>query len=333
MLDMSRIGPVLTGEDPALADGPPVTAMLVQNTNPALIAPDIGKVHAGFKRDDLFLCVHEQFMTDTAKFADIVLPATMFLEHDDIYSSGGHGHFHFAPKAIDGPEGCVSNHDLLCQLAKRLGASHRGFDMTALEIIDETLITSGLGGIAAIEEARWIDLQADFETSHFMNGFPTDNGRFKFKVDWAAHGPYHAGLSALPDYSPKDIDAASAEHPFRLVVPPARNYLNSSFTETPTSIKREAKPVVKMHPDVARAKGIDDGDLVTLGNQLGSVGVHAEIFADLQPEVLIVEGVWPNAAFPGGLGINVLISAAPSRPASGGVFHDTAVWLKKGFTA
>jgi anaerobic selenocysteine-containing dehydrogenase len=117
------------------------------------------------------------------------------------------------------------------------------------------------------------------------------------------------------------------------VVPPARNYLNSSFTETPTSIKREAKPVVKMHPDVARAKGIDDGDLVTLGNQLGSVGVHAEIFADLQPEVLIVEGVWPNAAFPGGLGINVLISAAPSRPASGGVFHDTAVWLKKGFAA
>ena len=188
MLDQSRIGEILCGDTAALRGGGPVRAMLIQNTNPAVVAPDTNKVLQGVCRDDLFLGVHEQFMTDTAKFADIVLPATMFLEHDDIYSSGGHGHFHFAPKAIDGPEGCVSNHDLLCQLAKRLGASHRGFDMTALEIIDETLITSGLGGIAAIEEARWIDLQADFETSHFMNGFPTDNGRFKFKVDWAAHG-------------------------------------------------------------------------------------------------------------------------------------------------
>ena len=331
MLDMSRIGPVLVGEDPALNGGPPVTAMLIQNTNPASIAPEIGKVHEGFKRDDLFLCVHEQFMTDTAKFADIVLPATMFLEHDDIYSSGGHGHFHFAPKAIDGPEGCVSNHDLICQLAKRLGASHRGFDMTALDIIDETLQTSGLGGVAAIEDERWIDLQADFDTSHFINGFPTDSGRFKFKVDWASHGPYHDGLSALPDYDPKDIDAASAAHPFRLVVPPARNYLNSSFTETPTSIKREARPVVKVHPDVAADMGLSDGDLVALGNALGSVGLHAEIFAGLQPNVLIVEGVWPNHAFPGGVGINLLISAAPSRPASGGVFHDTAVWLKNGY--
>jgi anaerobic selenocysteine-containing dehydrogenase len=77
--------------------------------------------------------------------------------------------------------------------------------------------------------------------------------------------------------------------------------------------------------------GLSDGDLVTLGNALGSVGLHAEIFAGLQPNVLIVEGVWPNHAFPGGVGINLLISAAPSRPASGGVFHDTAVWLKKGY--
>ncbi len=331
MLDMSRIGPVLVGEDAVVKQGPPVTAMIVQNTNPAVVAPETMKVHAGFRREDFFLCVHEQFMTDTAKFADIVLPATMFLEHDDIYSSGGHGHFHFAPKAIDGPAGCRSNHYVLSELARRLGSTHRGFQMSELEIIDETLTTAGLGGLDGIKDQRWIDLQPDFDTSHFLVGFPTEHGRFRFKVDWASLGPYPEGLTPLPDYSAAVIDAADAAHPLRLVVPPARNYLNSSFTETPTSIAKEARPTVKIHPDTAAAQDIADGDLVTLGNRLGTVGVHAEVFSDLQPDVVIVEGIWPNGAFPGGLGINVLVSADPGRPASGGVFHDTAVWLRKGF--
>src|SRR5690606_24228744 len=103
-LDHSRIGPVLTGAEDALYGGPPVTAMLIQNTNPANVAPDQRLVKRGFIREDLFTCVHEQFMTDTAKLADVVLPATMFLEHDDIYKGGGNQHITLGPKLIEPPE-------------------------------------------------------------------------------------------------------------------------------------------------------------------------------------------------------------------------------------
>ena len=117
--------------------------MLIQNTNPMVVAPDQEKVRQGFAREDLFVCVHEQFMTDTARFADVVLPATMFLEHDDIYTASAHQFLQFAPKTIDPPEECRSNHEVICALARRLGAEHRGFEMSPREIIDESLRVSG----------------------------------------------------------------------------------------------------------------------------------------------------------------------------------------------
>jgi hypothetical protein len=100
-----------------------VRAMLIQNTNPLAVAPHQEKVRRGFSRDDLFVCVHEQFMTDTARYADIVLPATMFMEHDDIYTAGGHPHLEFAPKVIDPPGGCHSNHEVIAALARRITPS------------------------------------------------------------------------------------------------------------------------------------------------------------------------------------------------------------------
>jgi anaerobic selenocysteine-containing dehydrogenase len=119
MLDQSRIGPVLYGDLQDIGEGPPVTALFVQNMNPVAVAPEQDKVKAGFGRDDLFICVHEQFMTETAQLADIVLPATMFLEHDDFYQGGGHQHILLGPKLIDAPGECRSNHDVLCSLAER----------------------------------------------------------------------------------------------------------------------------------------------------------------------------------------------------------------------
>src|SRR5579863_5230700 len=115
-LDQSRIGAILTGESEALKGGGPVKAMVIQNTNPMVVAPDQAKVRRGFSREDLFTCVHEQFLTDTARHADIVLPATMFLEHDDLYTGGGHQFLQFGGKAIEPPEGCRSNHEVICAL-------------------------------------------------------------------------------------------------------------------------------------------------------------------------------------------------------------------------
>ncbi len=118
ILDQSRIGPVLTGDRRDLGDGPPVTALFIQNTNPMVVAPKSGLVHEGFRRDDLFVCVHEQFLTETAAMADIVLPATTFLEHDDIYTAGGH-HFLQIGRAVLPPHGeCRSNHDVICGLGR-----------------------------------------------------------------------------------------------------------------------------------------------------------------------------------------------------------------------
>ena len=145
-LDMSRIGPVPTGEDEVVRKGPPVTAMLIQNTNPAAVAPDTRRVLEGFKREDLFVAVHEQFMTETAKLADVVLPATTFLEHDDLYQGGGQVYLQVHRPVIDAPGETRPNHDVICALGKRLGATHRGFEMSAWDMVDETLRASGWPG-------------------------------------------------------------------------------------------------------------------------------------------------------------------------------------------
>lgn len=327
VLDMSRIGAVLTGDTAALRGGPPVTAMLIQNTNPMAVAPESGLVHDGFRREDLFVCVHEQFMTETAAMADIVLPATTFLEHDDLYVAAAHGSLQIGPKAIDPPGEARSNHDLLCALAPRLGAEHPGFGMTAWEVIDWTLQSSGHGTADELKEKRWLDCHPSFDKAHFLDGFPTADGRFHFAPDWSAVGPDHAAMPRLPDHFDV-IDESDGDHPFRLVTAPSRHFLNTSFTETPTSRRKEGHPTVKMHPDDCHALGVDAGDRVRLGNTRGSVVVRAEPFDGLQRGIAVVESVWPNAAFEEGIGINLLTSDDPAPPSGGAVFHDTAIWVK-----
>ncbi len=172
MLDQSRIGSILTGDKEALLGGGPVTALLIQNTNPVSVAPDQEVVKRGFARDDLFVCVHEQFMTDTAKVADIVIPATMFLEHDDFYTAGGSQYLLLGPKLVDAPGECRSNHEVNSALARRLGVQHRGFEMTPREIIDATLQASGWGTLDELEANRWIDCQPDFATAHYSTALP-----------------------------------------------------------------------------------------------------------------------------------------------------------------
>lgn len=333
-LDQSRIGAILCGDADALMGGPPVTAMLIQNTNPVSVAPDQTRVKQGFARGDLFVCVHEQFMTETAKAADLVLPATMFMEHDDIYQGGGHQYILAGPKLIEPPGECRSNHDVIVGLAKRLGAEHRGFDMSSREIADWTLQKSGWGTLEALERNRWIDCQPDFETAHYTKGFAWPDGKFRFKPDWLTvpfRSPWHSGpvegLPRLPDHWTV-IEEADSQHHFRLATSPARNFLNTTFNETPTSLGREQRPTVMIHPDDADALSIADGSKVVLGNQRGEVRIHAKVFEGVRRGVLIAESIWPNDAYEDGRGINTLTGADPIAPYGGAAFHDNRVWIK-----
>ncbi|MBT4889275.1 MAG: molybdopterin oxidoreductase family protein [Rhodospirillales bacterium] len=334
VFDQSRIGAVLCGDESELKGGPPVTALFIQNTNPMSVAPDLSKVHQGFARDDLFICVHEQFMTETAQVADIVLPATMFVEHDDLYQGGGHQHILFGPKIIDGPEGCRSNHEVICELAKKLGAEHPGFNMTPRELIDATLSASGWGNLKELESNRWIDCQPPFEEAHYSHEFQHSDGKFHFKPDWKAclpHGYISQSLlddmPGLPDHW-NAIDEANADKPFRLVTAPARTFLNSTFNETPSSLTREGRPETLIHPEDAAKLSIADGQRIEIGNKKGSIFLHARHFDGVQRGVVISEGIWPNHVFEGGIGINILTSADAAAPNGGAPFHDTAIWIK-----
>ncbi len=339
-LDHSRIGPVLMSHEDALWGGPPVTAMLVQNTNPANVAPEQRLVKRGLLRDDLFTCVHEQFMTDTAALADVVLPATMFLEHDDIYKGGGNQHVTLGPKLIDPPAGPRSNHFVIEELAKRLGVADRpGFGMTERQHIDVMLAAKGLGDFDSFSEQRWADLQPPFKEAHFLNGFGHAGGKYRFRPDWTGQaapnrpprsmgplGPV-ARLPQFPDHV-ELIEAADEEHPFRLATSPARSFLNSSFTETPGSQRREGRPELLVHPDDAARLGIGNGGRVEIGNRRGEVVLHARLFGGLQKGVVIAEGIWPNGAHERGEGINVLTGADAPAPYGGAAVHDNHVWLR-----
>ncbi|MCY4064767.1 MAG: molybdopterin-dependent oxidoreductase, partial [Rhodospirillaceae bacterium] len=330
-LDQSRIGPVLTGAPGALEGGPPVTAMLIQNANSAEVAPDSRAVRAGLARDDLFLCVHEQFMTATARYADIVLPATTFLECDDIYMGWGHSALTVGKRVLEPFAETRSNHDVVCGLAKRLGAESPAFAMSAWELVDATLQVSGKGGADAAADKGWIDCNHPFEDAHFLNGFPTADGKFHFRPDWAAIGPYHAGMPALPDHWAV-TEAADDARPFRMVAPPARTFLNSSFTETAGSQRREGAPTVLILAADAAAHGIRDGARVRVGNDRGAVTLTARIADGLLPGTAIGEGIWRGDSHgdPAGdrMGITKLVSADPVGPVGGVAFHDTAVWIE-----
>ncbi len=326
-LDMSRIGSVLTGSRQDLGSGPPVHALLIQNTNPVVVAPDSNRVRRGFAREDLFTVVHEQFMTETALMADIVLPATTFLEHDDIYHAGGHSHVQFGRRLVEPLGECRSNHEVICALATRLGAEHPGFAMNAMELADATLRASGYGGAAEVIAGRWVDRQPDFRESHFLDGFRQPGGRFRFAPEWASIGPNHAAMPRLPDHW-ASYEAANDRTPFRLVTAPARQFLNTSFTETATSRRRENRPTALLHPEDAARLGVGPGDRLRLGNTLGEVVVHAAVGTGQQVGTVIVESVWPNASFEGGIGINALTSEDAAFPNGGAVFHDTAIWVR-----
>lgn len=341
MLDQSQIGRVLTGDAEALRHRGPVTALLIQNTNPVNVAPEQRLVKKGFLRDDLFVAVHEHFMTETAEVADIVLPATMFVEHDDVYRGGGHSHILLGPKIVEPPETVRTNLFVIEELARRLGVADRpGFGLSEYQHIDHMLKASGWPGYDTLKEERWFDCQPEFRRAHYLDGFGHADGKFRFRPDWQNgkspnKPPANLGnlgpVAALPEF-PDQVDlieVADAAHPFRLATSPARNFLNSTFSETPTSREKEGRPEVMVNSADAARLAIADGDVVRLGNMRGTLRIHARVTDAVKPGVLVAEGLWPNKAHLDGEGINVLTGGDAVAPHGGAAFHDNKVWLEK----
>lgn len=340
-LDQSKIGRILTGDPEALYGGPPVMAMLIQNTNPMNVTPEQRLVRKGFAREDLFVAVHEQFMTDTAKMADVVLPATTFLEHDDIYRGGGQQHVVLGPKLIEPLDDARPNIFVINELAKRLGVGHLpGFDLDERSLIDNMNANSDLPHFDELKEKRFVDLQPPFEEAHYINGFKWPDGKFRFRPDWTGspspnkppevmglQGP-HQSIPEFPDHW-EVIETADAEHPFRMTTSPAHNFLNSTFAETPTSLAKEIRPELLIHPDDAAELGIEYGERIEIGNHRGELVLHAVLREGQKRGVVVSEGIFPNSTFERGEGINILIGAEPAAPYGGLAVHDTKIWIRK----
>jgi anaerobic selenocysteine-containing dehydrogenase len=334
-LDMSEIGKVLTGDVAALRGGGPVKALFIQNTNPVNVAPDQELTRAGVAREDLFCVVHEQFLTDTARYADIVLPATMFLEHNDYYTRGGHNRILFGPKIVEAPGEARSNFAVVNELLRRLGTvDDPALGLTDREMVEETWRRSGLGELDAIEAKGFVTRGPAEDDAHFRKGFAWPDGKFRFAPDWdgvAQKKGYNwvCDPAEMPRFADHwDVtERVDATTPFRLATSPARAFLNSSFSETAGSRKRHPAPNLLIHPDDAAALGVVEGAEVTVGNHRGEVRLKAQVFDGMHRGVVIAEGIHPNAAHSGGKGINTLIGSDPVRPFGGVGFHDAAVWV------
>lgn len=327
VLDMSQIGRILTGDPSALAGEIPVTAMFIQGSNPAVTAPESVRVRQGLAREDLFLCVHEQFLTDTALFADIVLPATTFLEHDDLYASYGHTFLQVA-KAVIPPVGQArSNHDVVNAILQRLGTEHPSLKFDVWACINQILVASGLPSAETIYSLGWLDCAKSFSEQHFLSGFSHPDGKFRFFPSWSKSDSVSSNLPTLPDHAflTEETDEI---HSFRLITAPSSHFLNSTFVETQEPKRYNEHPVVLIHPDDCLSACVNDGEIVCIGNKRGKVVLEAKVFSGIPRGVIVVEGLWSSRNFIDGSGINVLTSAESVLPSGGVAFHDTAVWLR-----
>nr|CRH06283.1 Molybdopterin oxidoreductase [Candidatus Magnetococcus massalia] len=320
-LDMSRLGAILN--DKSLET--PVSAMLVQSCNPAVTVPDLGAVYRGLTREDLFLVVHEQVMSETALFADILLPATSFLEHADLYSSYGQTTLQHAQALLPPTGEAKSNHWLINQLAQKLGFAEQAFTLTEEQTIDQMLADSGLPAKEAWSDS-WLDLTPDEETRHFRNGFPQSDGKFHFKAAWP-----NPEMPAMPDHWPvnrRDLPQ-DRDYPLDFMTPPAHEVLNSTFTSSPKAVERMGPPKVWMHPEDAKSRGIEEGDRVVVYNALAYLSMSAHVTEDVRPGVTLCETNHPASALKEKISINALSHGERVQPGGGPAFHDNRVQIEK----
>lgn len=337
-INMVQLAEALNGELP----GPPVRALYVYNSNPAAVCPDQSRVLAGLQRDDLFTVVHEQFPTDTADYADILLPATTQLEHFDIHNSYGHFYVQTNEPAIAPLHEAKSNNDVFRMLARKLDFEPELFEVNDEELARESLKAATNGrfpprdgfdniSLERLQREGPVRLSVPADYAPFAEGgFGTPSGKCElYSPQLAAKG-----LDPLPNYTPPAEDPQTrpdiaARYPLQMVCPPNPCFLNSSFVNIPALREAAGEPTLEMHPDDAGARGIVQGDRVTIFNERGRFSARAIVGETVKPGVVVTLGVWWNKFVQDNRNCNVTVSTALTDFGGGATFFDNLVQVRK----
>ncbi len=331
-VNMSQLGRALT-----TLKEPPVHALFVYNSNPAAVAPNQTAVLRGMRRGDLFTVVHDCFFTDTADYADIVLPAPTFLEQDDVQGAYGHYFLQLSPRAVEPPGESRSNVWLFGQLAQRMGFAEPCFRDTERDLIAQALDTAHPwhAGITLerLERESRVPLnlprnqQGQFLPFSDASWFRTPSGRGEFYSEALAA----QGLDPLPGYTATP-ERKDATQPLQMLARKADHWMNSTFANVPRHRSMEQDRIgldaLEIHPDDAAARGIVAGDMVEVANERGSIHLRAALTGRVQPGTVAATLGWNKLAGDGN-GVNVLTSERLTDLGSGATFYAVNVEVRR----
>lgn len=302
------------GEELLNMKDPPIRALFIGANNPAVTCPEVHKVRQGLMREDLFTVVHDPFVSETAKYADIVLPAATYLETDDLYRSYGCYWMQWGPQAAKPAGEAMSNFHLAQALAKRMGLTDRIFTLSAEDAAKELLAGSPYDQVKlfASTPQRYVE-------GWKPQTFATPSKKLEFYSEQVAK----MGVSPLPDWQPDPIEVADAKKwPLRLLTAPGYFQAHTAFSGVSFLRDREGKPFCILHPDEARRRGLPDGGDVRLFNERGEVGLALKISDEVQPGVVLVPGQRPSHEALSGT-INILCSDRYTDMGEGATYQST----------
>jgi anaerobic selenocysteine-containing dehydrogenase len=311
---------------------PPVKFLFVYNSNPAAVAPEQARVHAGLAREDLFTVVHEQMHTDTADFADILLPATTFFEHDDVQSAYGHSYVQLSRAAIPPVGEAKSNFELFQLLAKRMAIHDPLYQQSFEEILDHLLDRDWAPTRALDKETLLTGQAVKFGAwdKPWETGLKTPSGKFEFvSAEMAKQGLPETPAYTQPVGGQQDA-ALRTEYPIALLTPPSQHFLNSTFVNAPTSRRLERQPTLKLSPGDAESRGLRTGDPCRAYNQRGECFLTVEVTEDVAMGTAVAESVWWPKFHPQRKGINQLTDSHLLTDLGGGArLHDALVQVER----
>ncbi len=302
------------GEELLNMKDPPIRALFVGANNPAVTCPEVHKVRQGLMREDLFTVVHDPFVSETAKYADIVLPAATYLETDDLYRSYGCYWMQWGPQAAKPAGEAMSNFHLAQALAKRMGVTDRIFTLDARDAAKELLAGSPYdqAKLFASTPQRYVE-------GWKPQTFATPSKKLEFYSEQVAK----MGVSPLPDWQPDPLEVADAKKwPLRLLTAPGYFQAHTAFSGVSFLRGREGKPFCILHPEDARKRGLADGADVRLFNERGEVGLALKVSDEVQPGVVLVPGQRPSHEALSGT-INILCSDRYTDMGEGATYQST----------